>query len=260
MPSSSGILTLLRAKICYKYDSYSRQKLAQFWPGFDANNGINSIKLPHEIDQKFHNSWANYFAQSCGKNRLKAANLHPEKPFAHWRHFMASKCAKWLIFRCVNQSLSAHLAKLAKFAQKNLQRKRKRKFPRGYAARGKSRVTSAIRYGRLETVKGHKGWWRRLPIFATLQSSVAVGIADTTSGAMRPHLVAVAPRPLLRHYVPCPLTVHRTVLGCPKPRHYRSALTSQHHAENPRNVAPLTSRYATIPLRHRRACSSRENR
>ena len=71
---------------------------------------------------------------------------------------MASKCAKWLIFRCVNQSLSAHLAKLAKFAQKILQRKRKRKFPRGYAARGKSRVTSAIRYGRLETVKGHKGW------------------------------------------------------------------------------------------------------
>lgn len=165
------------------------------------------------------------------KNRLKAANLRPEKPFAHWRHFMASKCAKWLIFRCVNQSLSAHLAKLAKFAQKNLQRKRKRKFPRGYAARGKSRVTSAIRYGRLETVKGHKGWWRRLPIFATLQSSVAVGIADTTSGAMRPHLVAVAPRPLLRYYVPCPLTVHRTVLGCPKPCHYRSTLTSQHHAK-----------------------------
>lgn len=190
-----------------------------------------SIKLSHKIDQKFHNSWPNYFAQSCGKNRLKAANLRPETPFAHWRHFMVSKCAKSLIFRCVNQSLSAHLAKLAKFAQKNLQRKRKRKFPRGYAARGKSRVTSAIRYGRLETIKGHKGWWRHLPIFATLQSSVAVGIADTTSVATRPHLVAVAPRPLLRHYVPCPPIVHRTIYGCPKPCHYRSTLTRQHHAE-----------------------------
>lgn len=41
MPSSSVILTLLRVKICDRYDSYPRQKLAQFWPGFDANNGIN---------------------------------------------------------------------------------------------------------------------------------------------------------------------------------------------------------------------------
>lgn len=167
---------------------------AKNWRDFDpvlmqiTASILSSFRI--KLIQKFHNSGPNYFAQSCGKNRLKAANLHPEKPFAHWRHFMASKCAKSLIFRCVNQSLSAHLAKLAKFAQKILQRKRKRKFPRGYAARGKSRVTSAIRYGRLETIKGHKGWWRRLPIFATLQSSVAVGIADTTSVATRPHLGA----------------------------------------------------------------------
>lgn len=41
MPSSSVILTLLTGQKCNKYYSYSRQKLAQFWPGFDANNGIN---------------------------------------------------------------------------------------------------------------------------------------------------------------------------------------------------------------------------
>jgi hypothetical protein len=60
---------------------------AKNWRNFDpilmqmTASILSSCRI--KLIQKFHNSGPNYFAQSCGKNRLKAANLHPEKPFAH---------------------------------------------------------------------------------------------------------------------------------------------------------------------------------
>lgn len=93
-------------------------------------------------------------------------------------------------FSLIKQATLHHFRKLRKLRQKNGLRCDKNIGLKANVRLEYPPVASAIRYGSRGSVKGHKGWWRRLPIFATLQSSVAVGIADTTSDVTRPHLEA----------------------------------------------------------------------
>lgn len=117
-------------------------------------------------------------------------------------------------FSLIKQATLHHFRKLRKLRQKNGLRCDKNIGLKANVRLEYPPVASAIRYGSRGSVKGHKGWWRRPSDFryATIVSCGRHSRHHFGRYTSSPR--SIAPRPSLRHYVPCPPTVRQTVCGC----------------------------------------------